>query len=131
MDLPALRKFAEVLMFTVFTDHRTLENFCSQKHLSWRQAWWQEFLSQYNFEVIYVHGEENSVADALSRLALHAPVVDGAVVTAVGALRAASHALRACPAPPAMCAASSHRLCISSDPKWLTTIQSGYADDMW
>ncbi|KAJ3491011.1 hypothetical protein NLJ89_g11382 [Agrocybe chaxingu] len=47
---------------------RTLENFQRQKDLSCRQARWMEFMSQYDFKIIYVQGEANSVADALSRL---------------------------------------------------------------
>ena len=54
--------------FYVYTDHRTLENFDTQKDLSCRQLRWQEFLSQYNMTVTYIHGEDNTVADALSCL---------------------------------------------------------------
>ena len=38
-----------------------------QKKLSRRQARWMEFLSQYDAHFVYVRGEQNSVADALSR----------------------------------------------------------------
>lgn len=54
--------------FEVWTDHRTLENFLTQRDLSRRQARWQEFLGQYNFKIKYVKCEDNTVADALSRL---------------------------------------------------------------
>ena len=54
--------------FTVYTDHRTLEYFHTQKDLSRRQARWAEMMADYDFEIKYVKGEENSVADALSRL---------------------------------------------------------------
>ena len=54
--------------FTVYTDHRTLEYFNSQPNLSRRQARWSEFLSQYDFDIKYIQGESNEVADALSRL---------------------------------------------------------------
>jgi hypothetical protein len=67
----ALRKFrADSLgtRFTVYTDHRTLECFQGQRDLSRRQARWQEFLAEYDFEIVYVRGEENTVADALSRM---------------------------------------------------------------
>jgi len=53
-------------MFT--TDHRTLEYFDTQKDLSCRQLRWSEFLSQYDYDLHYIKGEENTVADALSRL---------------------------------------------------------------
>ena len=49
-------------------DHCTLENFDTQKDLSCRQLCWQEFMLQYNLTITYIHGEDNTVADALSRL---------------------------------------------------------------
>lgn len=54
--------------FIVYTDHRTLENFNEQRDLSRRQLRWQEFLSQYDCCISYIKGEDNTVADALSRL---------------------------------------------------------------
>lgn len=54
--------------FTVYTDHHTLEAFDTQHDLSRRQCRWQEFLSQYNFDIIYIKGEDNCMADALSRI---------------------------------------------------------------
>jgi hypothetical protein len=51
----------------VYTDHRTLENFHSQRDLSRRQARWMEFMSQFDTKIVYVKGEANTVADALSR----------------------------------------------------------------
>lgn len=66
----ALKKWRTDLVgstFFVFTDHKTLENFNTQKDLSRRQARWMEFLSQYDAHFVYVQGERNSVADALSR----------------------------------------------------------------
>src|SRR6202011_3483739 len=52
----------------IFTDHHTLENFENQKDLSHRQAWWMEYLSQYDHNITYIKGDDNTVADALSRL---------------------------------------------------------------
>ena len=52
----------------IYTDHRTLENFNEQKDLSQRQLPWMEYLLQYEYEIHYVKGEDNTVADALSRL---------------------------------------------------------------
>ncbi|KAJ3566511.1 hypothetical protein NP233_g6963 [Leucocoprinus birnbaumii] len=66
----ALTKWRNELLglpFTVLTDHRTLECFETQKHLSRRQARWMELLQQYEFEIVYIKGDDNSVADALSR----------------------------------------------------------------
>jgi len=49
-------------------DHKTLENFDTQKDLSRRQLRWQEFLSQYEINMVYIPGPDNTVVDALSRL---------------------------------------------------------------
>ena len=40
----------------------------NQKNMSGRQARWLEKRSTYDFEVVYIPGSENVVADALSRL---------------------------------------------------------------
>jgi hypothetical protein len=53
---------------TVYTDDKTLEYFESQKHLSCHQAHWQEFMSQFELKIVYIKGEDNTVADALLRL---------------------------------------------------------------
>ena len=51
-----------------YTDHQTLENFNTQRDLSRCQLRWQEYLSQYELNMVYVPGEDNTVADALSRV---------------------------------------------------------------
>jgi len=64
-----LKKWCTDLLGThiyVYTNHCTLENFSTQKDLSHCQLHWQEFLSQYDMTMTYIHGEDNSVADALS-----------------------------------------------------------------
>ena len=52
--------------FYVYTDHCTLKYLNTQCDLSQRQAWWIEDLSQYNYKLHYIKGEENTVADTLS-----------------------------------------------------------------
>jgi hypothetical protein len=52
----------------MYTDHRTLENFDTQKDLSRRQAHWMEHLFQFDMTIHYIRGEDNTVADALSHL---------------------------------------------------------------
>ena len=52
----------------VYTDHKMLENFDTQRDLSKCQLRWQEFMSQYEMNITYIRGEDNCVADALSRL---------------------------------------------------------------
>ncbi len=67
----ALKKWKYELLgteFFVYTDHKTLLNFHTQRDLSRRQARWMEFLSIYDCKFIYVKGDANCVADALSRL---------------------------------------------------------------
>jgi RNase H-like domain found in reverse transcriptase len=51
----------------VVTDHKALEFFKMQQCLNSRQAHWMEFLVCFNFDITYVKGEMNLVADALSR----------------------------------------------------------------
>jgi hypothetical protein len=53
--------------FFVYTDHKTLLNFNTQKDLSRRQARWMEHLSIYDCKFVYVRGSDNTMADALSR----------------------------------------------------------------
>jgi hypothetical protein len=52
--------------FTVLTDHCTLKCFQSQKHLSRQQAHWMEQLQQFDFDIMYIKGQQKLVADALS-----------------------------------------------------------------
>jgi hypothetical protein len=66
-----LHKFRTDLLghkFEVWTDHRTLEHFGTQRDLSRRQARWMEFMSQYDATIHYLPGEQNCAADALSRI---------------------------------------------------------------
>jgi hypothetical protein len=51
----------------VVTDHKALEFFKMQRHLNNRQAHWIEFLMQFDFNITYVKGKTNLVADVLSR----------------------------------------------------------------
>lgn len=81
----ALKKFHADLLgtqFMIYTDHRTLECFQGQGDLSRRQAQWQEFLSEYDFEIVYMKGGDNMVADVL----LHMPDDGGERVKVVAAV---------------------------------------------
>ena len=67
----ALKKWQVDLLgspFFIYTDHKTLENFTTQHDLSWQQARWMEFMSQFDSKIIYIKGKDNTIADALSRL---------------------------------------------------------------
>ena len=68
--LHALTKFRQYLvgaMFKVKTDHNSLKNFLEQKELNERQYKWVSKIQAYDFEIEYVKGKSNVVADALSR----------------------------------------------------------------
>ena len=54
--------------FQVLTDHQSLEYFMMTKKLNAQQARWAEFLSQFYFLIKYCPGQQNTLADALSRL---------------------------------------------------------------
>jgi hypothetical protein len=71
MIICALNKWCSDLLgmpIFVYTDHHTLENFDSQKDLSHQQLCWQEFMSKYDMSIVYIHGEDNTVAHTLSQL---------------------------------------------------------------
>lgn len=51
----------------VITDHRNLEYFMTTKLLNRRQARWSEFLSRFNFKIIYRPGKQGAKPDALTR----------------------------------------------------------------
>jgi hypothetical protein len=53
--------------FEIITDHKNLEYFTSTKALNQRQVRWSEFLSQYNFRIVYRPGSKAVRPDALSR----------------------------------------------------------------
>ena len=57
------------------SDDKTLINFDAQCNLSCRQFQWQELLSQYEIHISYIHGEDNTVVDALSQLPANNDVV--------------------------------------------------------
>jgi hypothetical protein len=49
------------------TDHCVLQHIFMQSDLNARQRHWSEFLSEYDFEITYIKGTVNRVADALSQ----------------------------------------------------------------
>ena len=51
----------------ICTDHKSLIHFQTQPMISGRQTRWLETLADYDYVIEYVKGEENGVADALSR----------------------------------------------------------------
>jgi hypothetical protein len=53
--------------FELKTDHHSLKHLFTQRDLNARQRQWSEFMSEYDFGILYIKGKENVVADALSR----------------------------------------------------------------
>ncbi|KAL0553580.1 hypothetical protein IC582_007480 [Cucumis melo] len=55
----------------IFTDHKSLKYFFTQKELNMRQRRWLELVKDYDYEILYHPGKANVVADALSRKISH------------------------------------------------------------
>jgi hypothetical protein len=53
--------------FEIVTDHKNLQTFATTKQLSPRHMRWSEFLSRFNFRIVYKPGTLNTRPDALSR----------------------------------------------------------------
>jgi transposase InsO family protein len=51
----------------VLTDHKNLEYFTTTKLLDRRQARWSQFLSQFNFKIVYRPGKSGGKPDSLTR----------------------------------------------------------------
>ncbi len=65
-----LTKFRQYLVgnkFVVKTDHNSLKYFLEKKNLSENQQKWEMKVQEFDFDIEYVKGKKNIVADALSR----------------------------------------------------------------
>ena len=68
--LHSLTKFRQYLVgskFKIKTDHNSLKYFLEQKELNEHQQKWVSKVQAYDFEIEYVKGKNNVVANALSR----------------------------------------------------------------
>jgi hypothetical protein len=66
----ALAKFRQYLVgarFVVKSDHNSLKYLLEQKDLNERQQKWVRKIQAYDFDIEFVKGKNNAVADALSR----------------------------------------------------------------
>ena len=74
------------LKFTIITDHQALTFFNETLTKSQRQMWWWEYLSRFSYEMMYLKGEKNKVADSLSRyFSMDKPGKDHSLVSYVNA----------------------------------------------
>lgn len=67
----SLKRFRPLLhgvKFRVCTDHKTLVHFMKQKDLSQRQMRWLQVLNEFDFNIEYIPGIDNVLADSLSRV---------------------------------------------------------------
>ncbi len=62
------RDILQGIKFKWITDHKGLIHLYQQRNLSGQQARWLEKLAKFDFEIVYVPGTENVLADALSRI---------------------------------------------------------------
>jgi RNase H-like domain found in reverse transcriptase/Reverse transcriptase (RNA-dependent DNA polymerase)/Integrase zinc binding domain/Retroviral aspartyl protease/Chromo (CHRromatin Organisation MOdifier) domain len=69
--LTAWRHYLHGSKFIVRTDHKSLQFFQTQPMLSGRQARWKDVLANFDFDIEYVEGKANVVADGLSRRSDH------------------------------------------------------------
>ena len=51
----------------ILTDHKNLVPFMTKKRLNERQVQWKQFLSQFDFKIVYRPGKEGGKRDALTR----------------------------------------------------------------
>src|SRR5262249_4723362 len=66
-----MKRYRDILQgahFRWYTDHKGLIHLLKQRDLSGRQARWLEAISEFDFEIVYVEGSTNILADALSRI---------------------------------------------------------------
>ncbi|GKA18995.1 transposon ty3-I gag-pol polyprotein [Tanacetum coccineum] len=66
----AIKKWEHYLIqreFVVYSDHRSLKYFQTQRHLNKIHAWWASFLEKFNYVIKHKSSASNKVADALSR----------------------------------------------------------------
>jgi len=69
--LTTWRHYLHGSKFVVRTDHKSLQFFQTQPMLSGRQARWKDVLANFDFDIEYVEGKANVVADGLSRRSDH------------------------------------------------------------
>lgn len=59
---------------TIYSNHKSLKYFFTQKEPNMRQRKWLQLLMDYDYEILYHPGKANVVTDALSRKEDHVPI---------------------------------------------------------
>ena len=70
--LSTWRHYLHGAKFKVLTDHKSLQYFKTQPLLSGRQSRWKDVIANFDFDIEYIEGTTNVVADGLSRRPDHA-----------------------------------------------------------
>ena len=65
--LSSWRHYLSGRKFKVMTDHKSLQYFKTQPQLSGRQSRWKDVIANFDFDIEYIEGKSNPVADGLSR----------------------------------------------------------------
>lgn len=71
--LGSWRHYLSGRKFIVKTDHHSLKHFKTQPQLSGRQSRWKDIIANFDFDIEYMEGTSNAVADGLSRRPDHQP----------------------------------------------------------
>ncbi|KEP45020.1 Pol polyprotein/retrotransposon [Rhizoctonia solani 123E] len=66
MELLAIKESLNKFRHLLYTDHKSLEHFKTQRNLSGRQMQWSEVFGEFDYKIKYIPGETNKLADALS-----------------------------------------------------------------
>jgi hypothetical protein len=74
--LKSWRHFLYGAKCELYTDHKSLKYFFTQKELNMRQRRWLELIKDYDLTINYTPGKANVVADALSRKSTDNVIVD-------------------------------------------------------
>ena len=77
----ALKKFEKHLLgtkFILFTDHKALVYLFNKKQTSPLALRWIDYLANFDFEIIHWKGQENTIADALSRMDMNNIILNAA-----------------------------------------------------
>ena len=66
-SLSSWRHYLHGAKFKILTDHKSLQYFKTQPQLSGRQSRWKDVIANFDFDIEYIEGATNVVADGLSR----------------------------------------------------------------